>query len=153
MGPCQIKLFTGLGRPATLHRPTGRLGGCGAGEVIGFPEGDLNTAYYCVDRWAFRHSNKVSPVLPYITSADLLQTAIYEGDEPGEGREVIYAELLRDVWASVTIEIRPGKYHFHLSPDDQSVVAFLASGHCDEPGMFFILFSIPRGPHQHMSNL
>ena len=86
----------------------GLPGGCGAGEVIGFPEGDLNTAYYCVDRWAFRHSNKVSPVLPYITSADLLQTAIYEGNEPGEGREVIYAQLLRDV-SGVTNEIRPGK--------------------------------------------
>jgi acetyl-CoA synthetase len=77
---------------------TVRAGGFETGDIVWFPEGALNASYNCVDRWAFKHPNKVSRILPHITSANRLQTAIiYEADEPGEGREVTYAELLREV--------------------------------------------------------
>jgi hypothetical protein len=58
---------------ATLHwdRPfqTVRAGGFETGDIVWFPEGGLNASYNCVDRWAFKHPNKVSappigPILP-----------------------------------------------------------------------------------------
>ncbi|KAG5352664.1 Acetyl-coenzyme A synthetase [Termitomyces sp. J132] len=71
----------------TLHwdRPfqTVRSGGFETGDIVWFPEGGLNASYNCVDRWAYKHPNKAA--------------IIYEADEPGEGREVTYAELLREV--------------------------------------------------------
>ncbi|KII91960.1 hypothetical protein PLICRDRAFT_105896 [Plicaturopsis crispa FD-325 SS-3] len=71
----------------TLHwdRPfhTVRAGGFETGDIVWFPEGGLNASYNCVDRWAFKHPEKTA--------------IIYEADEPGEGREVSYAELLREV--------------------------------------------------------
>ncbi|KAF8066861.1 hypothetical protein FPV67DRAFT_1496744 [Lyophyllum atratum] len=62
---------------------TVRSGGFQTGDIAWFPEGGLNASYNCVDRWAFKHPNKTA--------------IIYEADEPGEGREVTYAELLREV--------------------------------------------------------
>jgi acetyl-CoA synthetase len=48
----------------TLHwdRPfqTVRAGGFETGDIVWFPEGGLNASYNCVDRWAFKHPNKVS---------------------------------------------------------------------------------------------
>ena len=32
------------------------------GDIVWFPEGGLNASYNCVDRWAFKHPNKV--ILP-----------------------------------------------------------------------------------------
>ncbi|EJU01370.1 acetate--CoA ligase [Dacryopinax primogenitus] len=62
---------------------TVRTGGFEHGDVAWFVEGGLNASYNCVDRWAFKHPDKVA--------------IIYEADEPGEGRYVTYAELLREV--------------------------------------------------------
>ena len=47
----------------TLHwdRPfhTVRSGGFENGDIAWFPEGGLNASYNCVDRWAFKHPDKV----------------------------------------------------------------------------------------------
>ncbi|KAJ7857586.1 acetyl-CoA synthetase [Mycena leptocephala] len=53
------------------YRPfkTVRSGGFATGDVVWFPEGGLNAAYNCIDRWAFTHPEMV---------------IIYEADEPGE---------------------------------------------------------------------
>ncbi|CCL99371.1 uncharacterized protein FIBRA_01389 [Fibroporia radiculosa] len=66
----------------TIHwdRPfqTVRAGGFETGDIVWFPEGGLNASYNCT--------------LP------LIQTAIiYEADEPGDGAEITYAQLLREV--------------------------------------------------------
>ena len=39
---------------------TVRAGGFTTGDIVWFPEGGLNAAYNCVDRWAFKHPDKVS---------------------------------------------------------------------------------------------
>jgi acetyl-CoA synthetase len=48
----------------TLHwdRPfhTVRSGGFETGDIAWFPEGGLNASYNCVDRWAFKHPDKVT---------------------------------------------------------------------------------------------
>ncbi|KAJ7859513.1 hypothetical protein B0H14DRAFT_629195 [Mycena olivaceomarginata] len=71
----------------TLHwdRPfkTVRSGGFATGDIAWFPEGGLNAAYNCVDRWAFTHPDRVA--------------IIYEADEPGAGTSITYGELLREV--------------------------------------------------------
>ncbi len=43
---------------------TVRAGGFEAGDIAWFPEGALNASYNCVDRWAYKHPNKVgaSPI-------------------------------------------------------------------------------------------
>ena len=38
---------------------TVRSGGFETGDIVWFPEGALNASYNCVDRWAFKHPNKV----------------------------------------------------------------------------------------------
>ena len=47
----------------TLHwdRPfhTIRSGSFENGDIVWFPEGGLNASYNCVDRWAFKHPDKV----------------------------------------------------------------------------------------------
>jgi acetyl-CoA synthetase len=54
----------------TLHwdRPfqTVRAGGFETGDIAWFPEGGLNASYNCVDRWAFKHPDKV--IVPAILS-------------------------------------------------------------------------------------
>ncbi|KAG5643417.1 acetyl-CoA synthetase [Asterophora parasitica] len=71
----------------TLHwdRPfqTVRAGSFENGDIAWFPEGGLNASYNAVDRWAFKHPDKTA--------------IIYEADEPGQGQNVTYAELLREV--------------------------------------------------------
>ncbi|KAI0875153.1 hypothetical protein GGS24DRAFT_489501 [Hypoxylon argillaceum] len=62
---------------------TVRSGTLANGDVAWFPDGQLNAAYNCVDRHAFKDPNKVA--------------IIYEADEPGEGRNLTYGELLREV--------------------------------------------------------
>jgi acetyl-CoA synthetase len=53
------------------------------GDVAWFLEGELNASYNCVDRHAFADPDRVA--------------IIYEADEPADGRNVTYAELLREV--------------------------------------------------------
>ncbi|CAN3375217.1 hypothetical protein DIURU_001080 [Diutina rugosa] len=48
-----------------------------------FVGGELNASYNCVDRWARDTPDKVA--------------IIYEADEVGEGRQITYAELLKEV--------------------------------------------------------
>jgi acetyl-CoA synthetase len=36
-----------------------RSGSFEKGDIAWFPEGALNVAYNCVDRWAFKHPDKV----------------------------------------------------------------------------------------------
>ena len=47
----------------TLHwdRPfhTVRSGSFENGDIVWFPEGGLNASFNCVDRWAFKHPDKV----------------------------------------------------------------------------------------------
>ncbi|KAH6901954.1 acetyl-coenzyme a synthetase [Coprinopsis sp. MPI-PUGE-AT-0042] len=62
---------------------TVRSGGFETGDIAWFPEGGLNASYNCVDRWAFKHPNKTA--------------IIYEADEPDQGSEITYAQLLREV--------------------------------------------------------
>ncbi|KAI0161553.1 hypothetical protein GGR57DRAFT_455160 [Xylariaceae sp. FL1272] len=62
---------------------TVRSGSLDNGDVAWFLEGQLNAAYNCVDRHAFKDPNKVA--------------IIYEADEPNEGRNLTYGELLREV--------------------------------------------------------
>ena len=38
---------------------TVRSGGFATGDIAWFPEGGLNASYNCVDRWAFKHPDKV----------------------------------------------------------------------------------------------
>ena len=38
---------------------TVRAGGFETGDIVWFPEGGLNASYNCVDRWAFKHPDKV----------------------------------------------------------------------------------------------
>ncbi|KAH9851031.1 acetate--CoA ligase [Lenzites betulinus] len=77
----------------TLHwdRPfhTVRAGGFETGDIVWFPEGGLNASYNCVDRWAFKHPDKTA--------------IIYEADEPNEGSNITYAELLREVCAVANV--------------------------------------------------
>ncbi|KAJ7716034.1 acetate--CoA ligase [Mycena olivaceomarginata] len=71
----------------TLHRDrpfkTVRSGGFATGDIAWFPEGGLNAAYNCVDRWAFTDPHRVA--------------IIYEADEPGAGTSITYGELLHEV--------------------------------------------------------
>ncbi|KAK4144040.1 uncharacterized protein C8A04DRAFT_28154 [Dichotomopilus funicola] len=53
------------------------------GDVAWFLEGEINASYNCIDRHAFKDPNRVA--------------IIYEADEPSDGRNVTYGELLRDV--------------------------------------------------------
>lgn len=46
------------------------------------PEGGLNVSYNCLDRHAYKNPDKTA--------------IIYEADEPGQAREISYAELLRE---------------------------------------------------------
>ncbi|KAL7417942.1 acetyl-coenzyme a synthetase [Mrakia frigida] len=62
---------------------TVRSGSFEEGDIQWFPEGGLNAAYNCVDRWAYTQPDKVA--------------ILYEADEPGQHVEVTYIQLLREV--------------------------------------------------------
>ncbi|KAF9531243.1 hypothetical protein CPB83DRAFT_849625 [Crepidotus variabilis] len=96
---------------------TVRSGGFTTGDIVWFPEGGLNASYNCVDRWAFKHPDKTA--------------IIYEGDEPEEGREITYAELLREVSSVANVlksfGVKKGDtVSIYLPMTWQAVVAFLA---------------------------
>ncbi|KAK0224365.1 hypothetical protein IW262DRAFT_1268876 [Armillaria fumosa] len=105
----------------TLHwdRPfhTVRSGGFETGDIVWFPEGGLNASYNCVDRWAFKYPD---------------QTAIiYEADEPGEGRNVSYSELLSEVCSVANVlksfGVKKGDtVSIYLPMTWQAIAAFLA---------------------------
>jgi len=88
------------------HRPYSTVvhGGFEFGDTAWFPEGGLNASYNCVDRWAYKHPEKVrrsfvsheciAPLNPNETH----QTAIiWEADELGESVEISYGKLLQEV--------------------------------------------------------
>ncbi|KAJ2802785.1 acetyl-coenzyme A synthetase 2 [Coemansia guatemalensis] len=53
------------------------------GDMAWFPDGRLNVAYNCVDRWASKDPSRVA--------------FLYEADEPGQATKVTYGELLAQV--------------------------------------------------------
>ncbi|KAH9028585.1 acetate--CoA ligase [Lactarius pseudohatsudake] len=96
---------------------TVRAGGFETGDIVWFPEGALNASYNCVDRWAFKHPNKTA--------------IIYEADEPNEGAEISYAELLREVSRLANVlkglGVKKGDtVSIYLPMAWQAVAAFLA---------------------------
>ncbi|KAK0519959.1 acetyl-coenzyme A synthetase 2 [Tilletia horrida] len=62
---------------------TVQAGSLAQGNVTWFPEGQLNAAYNCVDRWAFKNPDKVA--------------LIWEADEPNSHKEITFGELLKQV--------------------------------------------------------
>ncbi|KAG8216213.1 hypothetical protein J3R82DRAFT_8246 [Butyriboletus roseoflavus] len=105
----------------TLHwdRPfqNVRAGGFESGDIVWFPEGGLNASYNCVDRWALKYPDRTA--------------IIYEADEPGEGRLITYAELLREVCSVANVLKRLGvkkgdTVSIYLPMTWQAVAAFLA---------------------------
>lgn len=87
------------------------------GDNAWFLEGELNASFNCVDRHAFRDPNKVA--------------IIYEADEPGEGRNVTYGELLREVSKVAHVlkqmGVRKGDtVAIYLPMIPEALVAFLA---------------------------
>ncbi|KAJ7019350.1 acetate--CoA ligase [Mycena alexandri] len=97
---------------------TVRSGGFATGDIAWFPEGGLNAAYNCVDRWAFTHPDRVA--------------IIYEADEPGTGCAITYAELLREVCSlanvlTSTFGVRKGDtVSIYLPMTWHAAAAFLA---------------------------
>ena len=77
----------------------------------------MNAAYNCIDRHAFKDPNRVA--------------IIYEADEPQDGRNVTYGELLREVskcsWALKQMGVRKGDtVAIYLPMIPEAIVAILA---------------------------
>lgn len=87
------------------------------GDVKWFVEGQLNASYNLVDRHAFKDPDRVA--------------IIYEADEPQDGRNVTYGELLRQVskaaWTLKQMGVRKGDtVAIYLPMIPEAVVAILA---------------------------
>ncbi|KAG5937229.1 Acetyl-coenzyme A synthetase [Claviceps monticola] len=87
------------------------------GNVTWFNEGQLNASYNLVDRHALKDPNRVA--------------IIYEADEPRDGRNVTYGELLREVskaaWTLKQMGVRKGDtVAIYLPMIPEAVVAILA---------------------------
>ncbi|KAH7321119.1 acetate-CoA ligase [Stachybotrys elegans] len=96
---------------------TVKSGSFAHGDISWFLEGQLNAAYNCVDRHAFKDPERVA--------------IIYEADEPGDGRNVTYSELLRQVsktaWVLKSMGIRKGDtVAIYLPMIPEALVAMLA---------------------------
>ncbi|KAI0853998.1 hypothetical protein F5Y00DRAFT_64049 [Daldinia vernicosa] len=96
---------------------TVRTGSLANGDVAWFVEGQLNASYNLVDRHAFKDPNRVA--------------LIYEADEPHEGRNVTYSELLREVSRVAHVlkkmGVRKGDtVAIYLPMIPEAVIAFLA---------------------------
>ncbi|KAI8143342.1 acetyl-coenzyme A synthetase [Fennellomyces sp. T-0311] len=96
---------------------TVKHGGFETGDVAWFLEGELNASYNCVDRHAKANPDKVA--------------IIYEADEPGEGRNITYGELLREVSAMAntlkSLGIRKGdNVAIYMPMLPETIVAMLA---------------------------
>ncbi|KAF4776498.1 acetate-CoA ligase [Colletotrichum scovillei] len=92
-------------------------GSLAGGDSAWFVEGQLNACYNCVDRHAFKDPNRVA--------------IIYEADEPGEGRNVTYGELLREVsrtaWVLKQMGVRKGDtVAIYLPMIPEAIIALLA---------------------------
>ncbi|KAF5864676.1 acetyl-CoA synthetase [Aspergillus alliaceus] len=87
------------------------------GDSAWFVEGRLNAAFNCVDRHALKNPDKVA--------------IIYEADEPNEGRNITYGELLREVsrvaWVLKQQGVKKGDtVAIYLPMIPEAIVAFLA---------------------------
>lgn len=87
------------------------------GDSAWFLEGKLNASYNCVDRHAAATPDKAA--------------IIYEADEPGEGRIISYAELLREVsrlaWVLKRMGVKKGDtVAVYLPMIPEAVIALLA---------------------------
>lgn len=87
------------------------------GDVKWFPEGQLNASYNLVDRHAFKDPDRVA--------------IVYEADEPHDGRNVTYSELLREVskcaWSLKQMGIRKGDtVAIYLPMIPEALIAILA---------------------------
>ncbi|KAL2759427.1 hypothetical protein ACRALDRAFT_1039414 [Sodiomyces alcalophilus JCM 7366] len=96
---------------------TVRSGSLAGGDSAWFLEGTLNACYNLVDRHAFKDADKVA-----IT---------YEADEPTDGRNVTYGELLRDVsqiaWTLKQMGVRKGDtVAIYMPMIPEALVAMLA---------------------------
>jgi len=92
-------------------------GSLATGDNSWFIEGQLNACYNCVDRHAFKDPDRVA--------------IIYEADEPDDGRNVTYGELLRQVsktaWVLKQMGVRKGDtVAIYLPMIPEALVAILA---------------------------
>ncbi|KAJ9264273.1 hypothetical protein DTO195F2_2433 [Paecilomyces variotii] len=96
---------------------TTHTGSFANGDNAWFVEGRLNASFNCVDRHALADPNKVA--------------IIYEADEPNEGRNITYGELLREVsrvaWVLKQQGVKKGDtVAIYLPMIPEALVAFLA---------------------------
>ncbi|RKL33570.1 Acetyl-coenzyme A synthetase [Fusarium proliferatum] len=96
---------------------TTRSGSLLNADVSYFNEGRLNASYNCVDRHAFKDPDRVA--------------IIYEADEPTEGRNVTYGELLREVsrtaWVLKQMGVRKGDtVAIYLPMIPEAIIALMA---------------------------
>ncbi|KAI2632078.1 acetate-CoA ligase [Hypoxylon sp. NC1633] len=96
---------------------TVRTGSLDNGDVAWFVEGQLNASYNLVDRHAFKDPDRVA--------------IIYEADEPNEGRNLTYGELLREVSKVAHVlkkmGVRKGDtVAIYLPMIPEAIIAFLA---------------------------
>ncbi|CAH0021996.1 hypothetical protein V2G26_001057 [Clonostachys chloroleuca] len=87
------------------------------GDNAWFVEGQLNASYNCVDRHAHADPNRVA--------------IIYEADDPADGRNVTYGELLREVsrtaWVLKQMGVRKGDtVAIYLPMIPEAIIAILA---------------------------
>lgn len=96
---------------------TAHTGSFANGDNAWFLEGRLNASYNCVDRHAAKNPDKVA--------------IIFEADEPNEGRNITYGELLREVsrvaWTLRQRGVKKGDtVAIYLPMIPEAVIAFLA---------------------------
>jgi len=96
---------------------TVQSGSLANGDVSWFTEGQLNACYNLVDRHAHKDPDRVA--------------IIYEADEPNDGRELTYAELLRQVsktsWVLKQMGVRKGDtVAIYLPMIPEALIAILA---------------------------
>lgn len=86
-------------------------------DVSWFNQGQLNASYNCVDRHAFEDPDRVA--------------IIYEADDPADGRNVTYGELLREVsrtaWVLKQMGVKKGDtVAIYLPMIPEAIVALMA---------------------------
>ncbi|KAH6900182.1 hypothetical protein B0T10DRAFT_469843 [Thelonectria olida] len=96
---------------------TTRSGSLANGDVSWFNEGRLNASYNCVDRHAHADPDRVA--------------IIYEADDPADGRNVTYGELLREVsrtaWVLKQMGVRKGDtVAIYLPMIPEAIIALMA---------------------------
>ncbi|KAK7740162.1 acetyl-coenzyme A synthetase 2 [Diaporthe eres] len=96
---------------------TVRTGSLENGDSAWFLEGELNASYNCIDRHAAKDPDRVA--------------IIYEADEPSEGRNLTYSELLREVcktaWVLKQMGVKKGDtVAVYLPMIPEALIALLA---------------------------